>query len=66
VIRIIGPNLGQQAYSWDALVEDLCGHRYLDQGLALGAGPLAANVAIYCEQADLAAQLLSDVFANMF
>jgi len=34
----------------NASVNNLDGHQRLNQGLALGAGPLSPDVALHCEQ----------------
>ena len=57
-------HLGQEASCRDTLVNDLRGHRCLNQALALGAGPLAADMALDCEEARRVVELLADVFAD--
>jgi hypothetical protein len=42
------------------------GHRRLGDGLALGAGPFAANVALHAEDAGHVVHLLGHVFADAF
>ncbi len=65
VIRKLGyRHLGQQAGSRDAFVDDVCIHRHLHQGFALGASPFAADVALHAEDAGHVVQLLGHVLAN--
>lgn len=56
--------MGQQTGSRDALVDDLGGHRRLDQRFALAAGPLATYMLLNGEHARCVIQLFADVFAD--
>lgn len=65
VIGILGhENLSQQARGGDALVDHLRGNRCLNQGLATGAGPLAADVALDREHTRRVVELLAHVLAD--
>ena len=65
MIDVLGhQHLGQQAGGGDALVDDVRRHRRLDQGFALGADPLAADVPLHGEHAGLVVQLLGHVLAD--
>ena len=57
-------HLGQQPGCRDALVDDVWCHGRLHERLALGARPLAANMALDGEHAGRVVQLLGHVFAN--
>ena len=56
--------LGQQSGRGDALINDLWGTRRLRQGFATATDPLAAHMALYCEQAGRVVQLLGNIFAD--
>ena len=65
MVSVLGhQHLCQQARCGQALVNDLCGHRRLRQGLALGARPLAAHVALHREHARCVVEFFADVFAD--
>ena len=65
VVGVLGHHhLGEQPGGGNPLVDHLRGHRRLDQGLALGAGPLAADVALNGEDAGLVGELLGNVLAD--
>ena len=57
-------HLGQQACFQNAFVNDLRGHWCLNQALALGASPLAVNVALNCGQARRVVELFADVLTD--
>jgi hypothetical protein len=65
VVRVFGDqHLRQQARRGDALVDDVRGHRRLNQRLALRANPLAADVALHGEHARFVVQLLGHVLTD--
>jgi ADP-ribose pyrophosphatase YjhB (NUDIX family) len=65
VVLVLGhQHLGQQARGRDALVDDVRRHGGLHQGLALGADPLAADVALDREDAGHVIQLLGHVLPD--
>ena len=67
MVGILGHHhLGQQPGCRDAFVDDLRGHRRLNQGFTLGADPLAPDVALDREHAWLVVQLLGHVLADAF
>lgn len=53
-------HMGQQTGSRNALVDDLGGHRRLDQRFALAAGPLATYMLLNGEHARCVIQLFAD------
>ena len=59
-------HLGQQAGGGDTFVDDVRLDRRLLNGLAPGAGPLAADVALDTEDAGHIVQLLGHVLAHAF
>ena len=65
MVRILGhQHLCQQTRGRQALVDDLGGHRRLRQDLALGASPLATDMALHREHARCVVQLPADIFAD--
>ena len=65
MILILGhQHLGQQSGGGNAFVDDVSRHRRLCDGLALGAGPFAPDVALYREDARHVVQLLGHVLAD--
>jgi len=57
-------DMGQQPRRGDALVDDVRRHRRLDQGLAVVAHPLAADVAVHGEAAGRVVELFADILAD--
>ena len=67
MILILGhQHLSQQPGGGNALVNHVGGHRGLDQGFAILADPLAADVALDAEGAGGVVELLGDVLADAF
>lgn len=65
MIGVIGNHhLCQHAGHGQSLVDDLCRHRCLSQGLALSAGPLAAHMAIDDHDHRGVIEFLGDIFTN--
>ena len=64
-IGVLGDqHLGQQARGGDALLDHMRCNWSLGDGLALGAGPLATNVALHCEHTGHIVELLGHVFSD--
>lgn len=61
---LVHQQLSQQARGGDALVDDLRGHRHLDQGLAAGTGSPAPQVALDREYARYVVELFADAFTD--
>jgi hypothetical protein len=65
VVIVFGnDDLGQQASSGDALVNDLWGHGCGHDGLAARTGVLATDVAVHEELGGFAVELFADLFAD--
>jgi hypothetical protein len=65
VVGVLGhEHLSEQSRGGDALVDDVRRHGCLHDGLAAGAGPLAAHMALHGEHAGLVVQLLRHVFPD--
>ena len=62
--KLVDQHLGQQTRCGDTFVDDVRLDRHLHQGLAAGAGPFAAHMAVHAKDTRHIVQLLGHVLTN--